>query len=240
MGLFGFGKKPSPNPYTREDMQRDINPSRINTEVYEGSYGSGLKPLQCAISSGDASIVGELIRNGADMYFKQSNGYLAIVNMLGGNNLSVLKEVINQGFDINTCGEFGTILHSAVQTHNPDLDLIRFLIKSGANVNSRGSQNNGRTPVQEAASDGNSNALQLLIDAGGNVETDSYNESPLFEAVLGMSAGVALAFGGGNPKVENVRVLVNAGAKISNRIWDLANEIGNEEVLQILKNARIS
>ena len=240
MGLFGFGKKPSPNPYTREDMQRDINPSRINTEVYEGSYGSGLKPLQCAISSGDASIVGELIRNGADMYFKQSNGYLAIVNMLGGNNLSVLKELINQGFDINTCGELGTILHRAVQTHNPDLDFIRFLIKSGANVNSRGSQNNGRTPVQEAASDGNSNALQLLIDAGGKINVDYNGESPLFEAILGKSAGVALAFGGAYPNIGNIRVLVNAGAIINNRIWDLANRIDNEEVLNILKDPRAS
>jgi len=238
MGLFGFGKKPPPNPYTKEDMQRDINPSRINAQVYQGNYGGTLTPLQCAISSGDASTVGELIRNGADMYFKQSNGYLSIVSMLGGNNLPVLKELIKQGFDINTCGQLGTILHSAVQNDTPDLSFIRFLIKSGADVNSRAGSD--RTPVQEAASDGNSKVLQLLIDAGGNVETDSYNESPLFEAVLGMSAGVALAFGGGNPKVENVRVLVNAGAKISNRIWVLANEIGNEEVLKILKDARAS
>ena len=59
-------------------------------------------------------------------------------------------------------------------------------------------------------------------------------------SINNLSTGFILAFGGGNPKVENVRALVNAGAKISNRIWDLANEIGNEEVLQILKNARIS
>jgi ankyrin repeat protein len=239
MGLFGFGKKPIPNPYTREDMQRDINPSRINSDVYQGNYYTA-KPLECAISSGDASIVGELIRNGADIHFKQSNGYLAIVGMLG-RNLSVLKEVIKHGFDVNTSGQNGTLLHCLAQNDNPNLDVIRFLIKSGADVNSRGSQNEGRTPVQYAAVGNNTNVLQLLIDAGAEINIDYYiGETPLFEAILGTSAGVALAFGGGNPKVENVRVLVNAGAKISNRIWNLANKIGNEEVIKILKESRAS
>ena len=50
-------------------------------------------------------------------------------------------------------------------------------------------------------------------------------------------ASSALVFGGGHSKIENVRLLVNAGAKSNERIIELANQIGDEEVLQILRDA---
>jgi len=238
MGLFGFGNKTPPNPYTREDMQRDFAPSRINSEVYQGKYGGPITPLRCAIYyGGDASIVGELIRNGADIHAKESDGYPSLVGNLIGGDLPIIKEVVKHGFDVNTSGRSGTLLHLLADSDK--VDAIKFLINSGADVNSKKGIS-ARTPVQEAAACGNSKVLQLLIDAGGKINVDSNDESPLFEAILGNSAGVALAFGAGNPRVENVRVLLNAGAIVNKRILDLANRIGNKEVIKMLSDAGAS
>ena len=235
MGLFNFfGPKTPPNPYTRKDMKRDINPSRINSPVYDDRY----TPLRSAIEYGTPSIVRDLIRSGANIYEKLSNGYPAVITCLSfyRGTLEMIEVLINEGLDVNTSGEHGTLLHHYAE--EDEIEIVKFLIYSGADVNSQ--DTTGRTPLQEAASRGNSKILKLLIDAGGNVNVDKSGESPLFEAILGNSAGIALAFGAGDPRIENVRVLLSAGAIVNKRILDLANQIGNKEVLKMLSDAGAS
>lgn len=223
MGLFGFGKKPIPNPYTREDMFRDINPSRINSKIYQGNYGSPLTPLSCAISYGSPSIVRELIRNGAE--FK---------NHSLPDNMEMIREFIKNGYVVDAQLEISRF----IEDDEPKLDVIKFIISLGLDLNLKDSRTE-RTPFQNAASRSKSSVLKLLIEAGGNVDTNSYrvDESPLFESILGCSAGIALALGGGHPNIENTRLLVNAGAKPNDRILELAERIGNKEVLKILNNS---
>jgi hypothetical protein len=224
MGLFGFGKKPIPNPYTREDMLRDISPSRINSQVYQGNYGGPLTPLSCAISYGSPSIVGKLIRNGADFR-----------NLSLPYNLSIAKELLKYGYKVDTQRE----LENLVSADDANLEKnIKFILDLGADVNLiRPESRIKRSPFQDIASTRNPSLLKLLIDAGGDVNTNSYaeDESPLFEAILGCPASIALALGGGHPKIENIKLLVNAGAKANQRILELADRIGNEDVLKILR-----
>ena len=237
MGL--FGSQPPPNPYTRVDMQRDISPSRINSEVYSGQY----PPLSCAMSHGNAAIVRELIRNGADMYYSGSL-LISIPDQLCHNdNLELIKVFINEGYDVNYSGMAGgrTLLHSYAETDS--IEIIKFLIKSGANVNAEDSF--GGTPVQEAASRGYIKVLKFLIDSGGNVNVTRLGVTPLFEAILGNSVSISAALGTGKPRIDKIKILINAGADVNavcieESILDVAYESENEEVIKILIDAGAS
>lgn len=89
------------------------------------------------------------------------------------------------------------LLKSAAQSN---LDRIQQLIASGVNVNSLDSQESGNTPLHWAASFGNAEAVQLLLDNGASVNVaNADGASPLHDAV-------------NRKNIEITRKLLNAGA----------------------------
>ncbi|MDR2170042.1 MAG: ankyrin repeat domain-containing protein, partial [Planctomycetaceae bacterium] len=99
-----------------------------------------------------------------------------------GARLNVLNLHKYGGFPINTRDQFGsTLLHVAVtKNDNKIIDelLVRNLIRAGADVNVK--DNNGATPLHDAAERGRPEMLTILLEAGADVNAkDIHGMTPL-------------------------------------------------------------
>jgi len=213
--------------------------SEIN-QKYDGS-----KPTlkYTILNSGDPVIVTELIKNGADVnWVRRSVGETIgdLFYLSEKRNIALLKVLINAGLDLNAKGRRGNTLLYNLSEYS-EFEFIKLVLDSGADVNL--GNKNGNTPISVALARGDSEILQLLIDYGGEINTkNGMNVTPLYQAIQGNQASIVLAFGNNEPKLENIKILINAGADVNavcnnESILDLAYEIKNEEVIKILKDA---
>jgi ankyrin repeat protein len=90
--------------------------------------------------------------------------------MISGGNLEGVRELINNGIDINVSNDHGyTPLHSAVNQEK--LEIIKLLIENGADINK--SSNFYQTPLYTAVHKENLEIVKLLIDNGADI--NQYN-----------------------------------------------------------------
>jgi ankyrin repeat protein len=231
MGIIDFfGSEPPPNPYTRKDFARDVDPARINSAVYveKLSYGnkkSKSTPLRCAFYYGDASIVRDLIKNGAD------------ISEFEGNPWQVYDKKL---FDIFVKAGLNTkSLELSKFVEQDNVEYIKIILNNGADVNA---DIGGQTPVQAAAARGDSKVLKFLIDSGGKVDVrDDLGTVPLYEAIIGNKLAFA-PIGTPGPRLTNIQVLINAGADVNavchgETLLEFAIRLGNEKVIKMLKDA---
>lgn len=87
-----------------------------------------------------------------------------LLNAMNGGHTTLAKALIVLGADPNFHTGRGTAMHYAVATN--DLDLMRFLVKHGANVDVPGVA--GITPYQVARLKGYVQAERYLLDQGAN------------------------------------------------------------------------
>lgn len=109
-----------------------------------------------------------------------------LVVALSQNDYKTAEEAIHQGADVNFAIAGRSLLHCSV-TDN-DVNDVDFLIKHGADVNTR--SNFGRSPLHEAALYGHYNIANLLIEAGADLNArNQRGETPLYYAENGLIAG---------------------------------------------------
>jgi len=103
------------------------------------------------------------------------------------NNIKGLKKNLNEGFDIDTLGEYASSpLHYACREGH--IEMVKILVENGANVNI---QNHYSTiyPIFDAITSVSNkknsfSILQLLIKHGANIEkTDSFGNTLLYHAI---------------------------------------------------------
>jgi len=224
-------------------MEKDIHPSGINSEEAYEHYGSKPTLKYTILNSGDPEIVAELIKNGADVnWVRHTVGETVgdLFYLSEKRNIALLKVLINAGLDLNAKGRCGNTLLYNLSEYS-DTEFIKLVLDSGADVNL--GDTHGNTPISCVSARGDSETLQLLIDYGGEINTkNSMNVTPLYEAILGNQASIVLEFGNKEPKLENIKILIKAGADVNavcnnESILDLAYEIEDEEVIKILKDA---
>lgn len=160
-------------------------------------------PLMWAVYSSDLKMVKMLISKGADpnlkgwINFRDSslNGYFAygscLVIAAGENKLDILKYLlVNQkipiedkeiNLDENTENGWTALQWASVQGN---LDIINYLVKNGANINSIAETENNATPLIFALMFNHKEAAKLLIDLGADInKKDSKHLSPLDHAI---------------------------------------------------------
>jgi hypothetical protein len=125
--------------------------------------------------------------------------------------INIVQKLIDEGANINVHDErnnYGSLLCMAVVRR--DLNLIKCLIKNGANVNDVNSC--GSTPIYYA-SNSDFEILKYLIDSGGNVNiaNDAY-VLPLHHALY-------------HKDYENAILLLNSGSEINSLRWTMRNSI---------------
>lgn len=176
------------------------------------SYGipkNQLSPLIHAIASNSASIVSLLLQHGVDVSESRGHSPLHIAlrqphqiypqllpNQQGctqrcGQLLQIVQLLLDAGANITTVDwKRGTPLHMACAAGDADLGIVVALLAAGADVHRKYNPRDRRMldgdiqPMHYAASAGNSGIVQLLLDAGADIEAaTSYGLRPLDMAV---------------------------------------------------------
>jgi len=140
-----------------------------------------------------------------------------LVAIRNGDHAQVLK-LIAAGADVNTTDDDGTtaLMHSVIEA---DAKMVKLLLDKGADVNGKNSQDS--TALLYAAT--NVEKARLLLDAGAEVKVRGKR------GVTPMS--VALTTSGSTPVLK---LLVNSGAELDNRLMTLAAATGDMEAIQYL------
>lgn len=127
---------------------------------------------------------------------------------------------------------FGTWLH--VASAHGKLDIVRWLVSQGLDVNSIGGMGD-RRPIDEAAAAGHLEVVRFLIDSGAVLDVENSTRNPLFSTIVG----------GLSESHNAVAVLlVEAGIDTTKRYPNLnnmdaleyANEWGRGDIVTLLKS----
>ena len=161
-----------------------------------------LKPLiHKALEHSDIKMLQFLISNGADINLLDSNQRTPLFPAIQSKFEEGIKILIANGTEINSKDANGnTPLILAIET---DSRFIEYLIKSGADVNTR--NNFLQTPLHATARRGNIEALELLIENGGNIDAKtSAMQTPL-------------EFAAKNNQAKIVRLLLECGTPLNSK-----------------------
>ena len=168
--------------------------------------------LSTAAEKNDINILDALIDAGA--------GQAPICNAIASGDIEKVRQLIGADADLNTdCGGY-LLLHKAIRER--ELEIMRFLIEAGADVNARDSS--GHPPLYRAF--GEPEIVQILIEAGADVNARDGWGDPLLNTPVAW----------GYP--DTVRLLLDAGADVNAKNDDgtsLANLAYEEEELEILQ-----
>ncbi len=214
---------------------------RAGADVHAQAAG-GQTPLTVAVAQGHDAILGLLIAAGADVN-ERITGDRAPAHLQGAtplflatnyDRIGMVEELIRLGADVNVRNQGGaTPLFSAAERGN--VALVRSLIQAGADVSVQ--DDLGGTPLMAAANSDSAEMVWLLIDGGAAVDA---TVPPFAPAPFGGANAVMFAANAGSPR--SLLALALAGADLTARNYQgqtalaLAEERGNDDVLEILRN----
>jgi ankyrin repeat protein len=158
--------------------------------------------LIAAVRSGNVRAAEKFIQADGQIVNAADNaGSTPLLHAAGFGSLAMVKLLLDKGADVNAKNRrASTALHWAI----PDEAKVRLLLERGAAINAR--QADGRTPVYQAVSVGNGNAiLALLLEKGGDANLATANgQTPLMAAA-------------GRGDVEAMRMLLDRKADVNAR-----------------------
>jgi quinoprotein dehydrogenase-associated probable ABC transporter substrate-binding protein len=119
-----------------------------------------------AIIGNDAYRVALLIEKGADVSYRDSNGYAPLHSAARNRNGPLVELLAKHKADVNApdADGYAPIFYAAARNHVPTIET---LVKLGANADAK--DKNGITPLVQSLSDGRYYAAKALIDRGANV-----------------------------------------------------------------------
>ena len=190
---------------------------------------SGVPPLMYAAIYGHPDVVTMLLDHGAEVNATATGGVTAFGLAAAMGHASVLDVLLDYGAEINAKVQEGGVTALMAAVDSTHTDAVKVLLRRGANPNAATSD--GRTPLHDAAAQGNAEIVGLLLENGAdpNIAGGEW-ETALITAVV-------------NPHAEIVTMLLEAGADVNatqdNGWTALANaEItGHTEIAQLLREA---
>ena len=161
--------------------------------------------LHSAAASGEAEAVALLLDEGADIEFRDDDGWTPLHIAVEKNKPEVVTLLLDRGANIEARTEReATPLYFAAA--NNESEAVALLLDRGANIEAR--TENGNTPLHFAAANNKPEIVALLLERGADIETRNY-EGPLqvfweglflktLSAVLSVSLDLTmfLVFGG--------------------------------------------
>lgn len=149
------------------------------------------------------SIAELLLKTGADINHRDTNGCTPFQWALAIVSLETIKWLLDHGADIKATTARGeTALHFAAQ--GPHVDVIGFLLDHGFDIDCK--CNEGLSPLHHVVSSGNSKGCELLLKRGAMVNCKSKTDvTPLIAAIKAPD----------NVDNEIVRLLLEYGADVT-------------------------
>lgn len=195
----------SPLHYADEDVARVLiaNGAEVNAKTKEGET-----PLHFTSRGGDVEAAELLIDNGADLNAADEFGATPMHDAASWWQAEAVELLIQKGADVNARDTWaGTPLYNAIpqqplQRGEPDeyLKVVEVLLKNGADVD--GADESGKNPLNLAISIEDKELVEMLIDAGAELDSGDYFH--LHHAVAT-----------GNQEI--VLVLIEAGADVNRK-----------------------
>src|SRR3989454_6159204 len=145
-------------------------------------------------------------------------GSADLLTAIRNGDYAQVRKLLESGADVNTAGKDGTtaLMHSVIEA---DVKMMKLLVDKGANVNMKNGQDS--TALMYAAT--NLAKTRVLLDAGAEVKGKSKRgATPM---------SVALTTFGSTPVLK---LLVNKGAELEDRLMTLAAATGDLEAIQYL------
>jgi ankyrin repeat protein len=160
--------------------------------------------LMVASARGDLSRVQRLLREGAQVNQRNSDGQAAIHSAAQSKNVLVVEALIQAGADVNA-RSVGNVTPSMLSLDmafgEPDISLA--LIRAGADVNV--ADENGDTALIIATTESSSEVFQALLDRGANPNA------------RGQQGETALHYAAMNAILDRAKLLLEHGADASIR-----------------------
>jgi ankyrin repeat protein len=132
--------------------------------------------LHQALRNGRFATAEFLIKSGAKLLTRDSRGNARDLEVA---QLNILQKMVEAGVDINI-DKTDPWLHQALR--NEHITTAKFLIKSGADVDAKSSEN--QTAFEEAVFRGSIDAISLLHQSGADINPGNGSRSRLDEAIL--------------------------------------------------------
>ena len=168
-------------------------------------------PVADAAERGDAGLVQELLRSGADVNDAQGDGMTALHWAAENGDAELAEMLIYAGASVDGGTRIGGYTPLHIASRHGDVAVMKALLDGRADPLAVTSVS-GASPLHLAAASPSADAVRLLLDAGADVEATeaAWNQTPL---VFASSAN----------RLDNVQVLLDAGAdlSVSTRVIDV-------------------
>ena len=187
--------------------------------------GDGATALHWAVERDDAEVAGALLRAGADVTAANDYGVTPASLACLNRNAAMLERLLAAGADPNAATSMGeTLLMTCAGTGAAEA--VAMLLERGANVNAR-EASYGQTALMRAAARDDPEVVRLLLAHGADIQARSTTYllpvslgNPLDDvgggAVMVPQRGYTpLLFAARHGRVENVRLLLDAGADVN-------------------------
>ncbi|WP_265028006.1 ankyrin repeat domain-containing protein [Wolbachia endosymbiont (group A) of Calamotropha paludella] len=239
----------------------DKNASGINDVNNNGST-----PLHVATQGNKPSTVKLLLNRGARIEVKDSRnrtpldlakqeGYTNIVQMIEqrqsdldeelltavrDGNLNEVEDLVSQNANVNTTDIYSwTPLHWA--TFKDHLEIARFLIKKGADINAADKGPYGKKPIHVAAENNSKDIIEFFLSKGVGInDTDKQGYTPLHYAAwrgrLEVAKFLIEEYANSIFKYNNGSTLP-CNAPLKNHLHVMKCSIGNRNILEIRDNS---
>lgn len=156
------------------DRGAAVNAERAGTE-----YQDDGDALQAAVWQGNSDIVKILLKSGADINAQCERRGSALQVAAQQDGLEMLELLIDHGADINgPSNARGCVLSSAAHRRDNTRHL-EFLLAKSADINMRGTRENEKTALHEAASRGCWDNFDLLLQRGADINIGGRYGFPL-------------------------------------------------------------
>ena len=171
-----------------EDLM-DCATDHGSIEIVELLFEKGIKvkgtnAIQIAISNENIDIVKVLVKNGAIIDSGEYEEFPPLHRLCLRVEYKMMQFLIDHGANVDVLGgeEYKeTLLHIAAAAPFPSLDLAKFMIKNGANVNSKCGTpwadvetEGGSTPLHFAIIDDNNEFAEMLINIGADLNIPNF------------------------------------------------------------------
>jgi ankyrin repeat protein len=202
---------------------------------------TGTTPLM--YGARDIAKVRLLLEKGARANDKSRQGQTALLIAAStSGSLETVRLLVSKGADARVVGSGGrTGLILAAQAN--DLDMIRFFIEQGVNVNAVNSIDlSGHTALMAAAAQNNIPAVRLLLEKGADVNLAATDAVSVKNGQLAFKGRTALMMATAYGSPELIEVLLKAKVNVNVRdvagltplMFAVASESQNPEVVKLL------